>query len=227
MVDMNPSAIVEFAAEQVLLLALAALTLAVCALIPLGIVTNRRRAWAMAAALGDSTRSVLRYIRPPGATGFAARFAPAPEPFAELSVEFIAANRFSPIDLMKHLLHNRTQELRFAGRLVSAPLNEILWSNLHLPARALGRSRTTELWVERRLDFIQGVYALRGANANAVDHAFSEMQGRFGAFTQSISVLDAPAGHVIVTLHTNGFNSEEVSALVAALRSLARAGLIA
>jgi hypothetical protein len=221
------SLIVNLVAEKPWILVAVVLLMAAGSLIGLGVIVNRRRIRAIGAALRDSTRASLGNMRLRGAMGFSARLTPAPEPFAELTVDFTAATRFSPLDVANQLLRGRRQELRLAGRLSAAPPNELLWAKGHLPDRAVGRGPMTELWMEKRLDFIHGAYGLHGPNVSALDHAFCEMQRRFGAFVHSISVLDDSSTHVVIMLRMYGFNSEEIPALIASLRSLARAALIA
>ena len=84
----------------------------------------------------------------------------------------------------------------------------------------------TQLWVARRLDFLDGEYSVRGKNPAAVEHAFVELQTRFGAFLQRVSVQAEPAPALDVVLGTAGLNSEEIPALVERVRALARGALL-
>lgn len=222
---LDSSTLREWLAPYLWVLPIVIVVALACLGIVLGFVTNVRRSDAFASALGDSTRSLLRWLQPPGSRGFAALFAPAPEPFVELAVTFRAATRFSPLDLLVSVLHLRRQEMHLRGRLVAIPTEQIIWLRSGTPSRALGRGSATTLWVQRRLDFVNGEYAVQGANTRALEHRFSELQTRFGAFLDVVRVQADGPSHVEVILHTAGLNSEEIPALVATIRNLARAAL--
>jgi hypothetical protein len=194
--------------------------------IALGVSLRRRRAAALALALGDSTRGNLRFAQPLSAAGFQALIAPPPDPFVELSVRLALAGGRSPAAAALWPVGGRGQSLGFAGRFRRPPTAELLWARGHLPDRALGRGVGTQLWVARRLDFLEGEYTVRGKNPAAVEHAFVELQTRFGAFLQRVSVQADPAPALDVLLDTAGLNAEEVPALVERVRALARGALV-
>ena len=224
-VDLDSSILREWLVPYLWVLPIVIVVALVCLGIALGFVTNVRRSDAFASALGDSTRSRLRWLQPPGSRGFAALFAPAPEPFVELSVTFRAATRFSPLDLLARILHQRRQELHLHGKLKSSPTEQIIWVRSGAPGQAVGRGSATTLWVQRRLDFVNGEYAVQGANTSALEHRFSELQTRFGAFLDDVRVQANGSSPVALILDTTGLDNEEIPALVATIRNLARAAL--
>lgn len=188
-----------------------------------GLVQNTRRCAEIAAALSDSTRGRLRPTSASTARHLEARIEPAPDPFREFTVSFAAVTTFSPLDLALRLFFGRKQRLLIRGELLKRPEEEIVWLRGHAPARSLGRSAATALWVQRRLDIVNGEYAVHGVNPAAIEHAFWDLQTRFGAVLEKISVqADATPG-VEIIVRADNLNAEDLPALVTTIRSLGRA----
>jgi hypothetical protein len=94
----------------------------------------------------------------------------------------------------------------------------------HIPAHALARRERVSLWVQRRSDLLASEYAMRGADTTALEHVFVDLQARFGALLQRVSVVaDREDAHVEIVLHGAGLRATEAAALIATVRALGRA----
>lgn len=199
------------------------LVLAVTGLIA-EIAAHRRRREIMQ-ALRDSTRSELHSERRTGRHSDRVSFLPPPDPFAQLSVEFSMAPVDARLGGLLGLLGLRRQQLALHGSLRSRLGAEVTWERGRAPDRALGRSPSTHLWTSRRLDFVDGAYAVHGTNTASLEHAFVDLQTRFGAYTQRVLLQANAKPQVVILLRVGGFNREDMPALVATVLALARSSL--
>lgn len=182
----------------------------------------RRRTRDVYRALADSTRSLLEPADKVRTGWLAASIAPAPDPFRALSCEF-TIRRGGMSAFLTWPFKYRKQSLVFHGALLRPPRAEIVWEKSQPPDRALGRGPASSLWTARQVDFLREEYAVRGANTAALEHAFGDLQGRFGAFTLHVQITAGAQNHMTVALACWGLNSEELPALVGAVSGLARA----
>ncbi|HAJ37589.1 MAG TPA: hypothetical protein DCL15_18125 [Chloroflexi bacterium] len=184
-----------------------------------------RRNQGLAQAFADSTRSRLVFVRPPAAGGFDARFEPAPEPFEHLSLVYRGGTTVDPIGLLLRALRGN-DVLIVRGLLHTRPAAELIWARGRIPDRALARRARVSLWVQRRSDLIASEYAVRGADTTALEHVFVDLQARFGALLQRVSVIaDREDVHVEIVLHGAGLRATEAAALIATVRAVGRAAL--
>lgn len=184
-----------------------------------------RRNQGLAQAFADSARSRLIFGRPPTVGGFDACFDLAPEPFAHLSLVYRGGGTVDPIGLLVRILRG-SDVLVVRGLLHTRPAAELLWTRGQIPDRALARRARVSLWVQRRSDLIAREYAVRGADTTALEHVFVDLQARFGALLQRVSVVaDREDVHVEIVLHGAGLRSTEAAALITTVRSLGRAAL--
>ncbi len=73
---------------------------------------------------------------------------------------------------------------------------------------------------------IDSEYAVRGADTTALEYVFVDLQARFGALLQQVSVVaDREDVHVEVVMRGAGLRTSDAPALVTTLRSLGRAAL--
>jgi hypothetical protein len=186
---------------------------------------NRRRAEILR-AVDDSTNGRLTIERRLGWHGVRATIQPTPDPFASFTVECSMVGRGGRLGLLSSLLGGRSQRLVFYGMLQRRPHAEVMWERGRTPERALGRGPETSLWRAHRLDFLSGAYAVQGTNTAVLEHAFIDLQTRFGAYTQRVVVQANTNPQLVVALVANGMNREDIPALVTTVRSLARAALI-
>ncbi|HHY54842.1 MAG TPA: hypothetical protein GYA08_05340 [Chloroflexi bacterium] len=184
-----------------------------------------RRNQGLAQGFADSTRSRLVFARTPTAGGFDAHFEPAPEPFAHLALVYRGGATVDPIGLLVRAMRGN-DALIVRGLLHERPAAELLWARGQIPARALARRAHVSLWVQRRSDLIASEYAVRGADTTALEHVFVDLQARFGALLQRVSVVaDREDVHVEIVLHGAGLRATEAAALIATVRSLGRAAM--
>jgi hypothetical protein len=178
----------------------------------------RRRTRDVAEAIGDSTRGTLRLTRRT-ATLVRGDLVPAPDPFQAFSGELRLRTPFAVLP------PPAGQTLLFTGQLGVRPSAEIVWHRGRVPERALGRGPDTALWVARKLDFVAGDFALRGANTSALEHAFFDLQARFGDSLRRVTLLADAQPQLEVELSAAALAPSELPALVTTLRGLARAAL--
>lgn len=182
-----------------------------------------RRNQSLAQGFADSTRSRLVFARPPAPGGFDARFEPAPDPFAHLALLYRGGTTVDPIGLLARAVRGG-DALIVRGLLHERPAAELLWERGRVPDRALARRARVSLWMQRRSDLIASEYAVRGADTTALEHVFVDMQARFGALLQRVSVVaDREDVHVEIVLQGAGLRATEAAALIATVRSLGRA----
>lgn len=187
---------------------------------------TRRRNQGLAGGFDDSTRSRLAYVRTASARGFVANFEPAPEPFTRLELRYRSGATVDPIGVLARLLTGRNDELVIQGLLPDRPAAELVWARGRIPERALARRARVSLWVQRRSDLIDSEYAVRGADTTALEYVFVDLQARFGALLQQVSVVaDREDVHVEVVMRGAGLRTSDAPALVTTLRSLGRAAL--
>lgn len=184
----------------------------------------RHRTRAVGAALIDSARGHLSLTHESSARRLSVAFDPAPEPYARLEVDFTMGGK-GALGALRAFV-TRRQQLLFSGNLPYSPLTELVWHMDRPPDQAIGRGRETQLWVNHRLMYAKGEYAVRGSNTPALEHAFSELQTRFGPFLRSVTVLRETQPHVRVALAAGHLNREDIPALVTAVRALGRAAQI-
>jgi len=179
------------------------------------IVLARRRLRSVAVAINDSTRS--KYVPTQQRVGLLrGDILPAPDPFSACTVELVLRGPFGVLPTIG------SQRIIVSGHFESRPVVELVWQRGRAPERALGRGPDTRLWVSRRLDFVAGEYAVRGVNPTALEHAFLDLQTRFGAFVRSVRILADAYPHFDVELEGNGLSPEDIPALITTLRALAR-----
>lgn len=208
--------------DRLLLVTLVALlALLIIAWIAARLQTGRRNQ-SLAQGFADSTRSRLIFARPPTPGGFNAHFEPAPEPFAHLTLLYRGGTTVDPIGLLARALRG-SDELTVRGLLHERPAAELSWARGHIPARALARRERVSLWVQRRSDLLASEYAVRGADTTALEHVFVDLQARFGALLQRVSVVaDREDAHIEIVLHGAGLRATEAAALIATVRALGR-----
>jgi hypothetical protein len=210
--------------DRTLLATLAALLLLV---IIAWLATNlqtRRRNQGLAGSFDDATRSRLIYARTASARGFDAHFEPAPEPFTRLELRYRSGATVDPIGLFARFLTGRSDELVIRARLPDRPTAELVWERGRIPERALARRARTSLWIQRRSDLIDSEYAVRGTDTTALEYVFVDLQARFGALLQRVSVVaDREDVHIEVYMRGAELRTSDAPALVTTLRSLGRA----
>ena len=180
----------------------------------------------MGEAQDDGTFGVgVTLLRGPDAGGFVASVQPPPEPFLHFVVDFRAAEAYNlPGQLLNPFTHG-AERLILVAKLPTRPTAEIIWQEGQIPARALGQRERSLLWVQRRLDFINAEYAVRGTNTGAIEHVFLDLQTRFRPALFKISVQTDADPECTVVLRLSHFNLKELPALVTSLRGLGRAAL--
>lgn len=189
------------------------------------IIQNHRRNQLLLQALDQSSRS--KVIWKGGTHGQApiALFEPAPSPFRTLQAEL---GQLLPSWRSLGRLGSkkvRRNHLRLRGTLQERPSEELVWTRGRPPARAIARSPDPALWELRRLDLVDGDFAVRGINTMALEHAFFDLQARFGAFLQHIFVQVDADYEVEIELHADRLSAEDIPALITTLRALGRAAL--
>ena len=183
-----------------------------------------RRTREIANALDDSVRGHLAETAPQRATHLAVAFDSPPDPFAALAVEFTMGGG-APLAALVALL-TRRQLLCLHATLPSAPASQLVWDAVLPTDRATGRGPETKLWVTHRLVYGPGEYAVRGDNTASLEHAFGELQARFGPFLRAVMVQATAEPHITVQMHVARLNREDIPALISALRALGRAARI-
>lgn len=184
----------------------------------------RRRTRDVVAAARDSTRGDLRPSARMRTGRVRAAIAPPPDPFRFLKFEF-SMEFGGPLRAFLWPVALRRQRLVLSGDLMRQPQAELVWEKGQPPSRALGRGPATLLWVARRLDFLGEEYAVHGANTAPIEHAFADMQRRYGPCTRRIALVREGPAQMVIALSTNRLNAEEISALVTSTCVLARAAL--
>jgi hypothetical protein len=184
-----------------------------------------RRGQIILQALRSSARGQVTPLRGPDAGGFVGSFQPPPEPFLRFVADYRAASAYDLIGQLLNPFTHHAERLTFVAKLPNRPAAEIIWQEGQIPARALGQRERSLLWVQRRLDFVNAEYAVRGADTGAIEHVFLDLQTRFRPFLVKISVQGDTDPECTVILRLARFNLQELPALVTSLRSLGRAAL--
>lgn len=188
-------------------------------------VQARRRAESVLFSLGESVRGRVTLLRGPDAGGFVASIQPPPEPFLHFVADYRAAPAHDLAGQLLNPLTHHAERLHFVAKLPARPPAEIIWQEGRIPARALSYRGRSQLWVQRRLDFVNAEYAVRGANTGAIEHVFLDLQTRFRPFLLKIGVQADADPECTVIMRLARFNLQELPALVTSLRSLGRAAL--
>lgn len=200
--------------------------LALALLLALAFVAARvqavRRGQQILQALQESVRGRVTLLRGPDASGFVGSIQPPPEPFLRLVADYRAAPAYDLLGQLLNPLTHHAERLVFVAKLPARPAAEIIWQEGQIPARALGQRERTLLWVQRRLEFVNAEYAVRGANTGPIEHVFLDLQTRFRPFLYKISVQADTDPECTVVLRLARFNLQELPALVTSLRSLGR-----
>lgn len=183
------------------------------------------RAAAMMAALEGSTRGRVTPYRGPDARGFVVTVSPAPDPFREFSVSYRAVSILDPVDLVRRLAGGGPAQLQVWAILPAPPSAEIVWARGRPPGRALGRRPGHGLWVHHRLELSGSEYATRGANTNALRHAFVDLHARFGSLLQRVIIQREGGPQVELVAAGTGLDPGDLPALLAGLRAAGRAAL--
>lgn len=185
---------------------------------------TRRRNQTLAAGFDSSTRSRLVYASPPSAGGFNAHFEPPPEPFVRLELRYHGGATVDPLGLLLRMVSGRTDELVIRALLPERPAAELVWARGRIPERAMARRARASLWMQRRSDLIDSEYAVRGVDTTALEYVFVDLQARFGALLQRVSILaDREDVHIEVVMRGGELQGSATPALVTTLRSLGRA----
>ena len=198
--------------------------LLVVVVLTLAHIVVRGRMHAVIGALDDSARGRVLATGKVSAVRQSVAFNPAPAPFVKLTVDFSMAGGMPPGALGSLLF--RRQELAFFATLPGRPQAELVWDAGHAPDLALGRAAGNLLWVDHNMLYGAGEYALRGMNTAALEHAFNDMQSRFGPLLRVVRVSADGPPHMTVLLSASRLNCEEIPALVTALCALGRAALV-
>lgn len=210
--------------DRLLLATLAALLLLSVIAWAASTLQTRRRNQTLATGFDSSTRSRLVYRSSPSAGGFEARFDPPPDPFVLLELRYRGGATVDPIGLLLRAFSGHSDELTIRGLLPERPAAELVWAQGRIPERAMARRERTSLWVQRHSDLIDSEYAVRGVDTTALEYVFVDLQARFGALLQRVSVVsDREDVHIELVLRGVGLQGSAVPALVATLRSLGRA----
>jgi hypothetical protein len=186
-------------------------------------VQARRRAQSVLDALRQSARGSVTLLRGPDAGGFVGALQPPPEPFLRFVADYRTAPAYDLIGQLLNPLTHHAERLTFVAKLPARPAAEIIWQAGKIPAQALGQRERNLLWVQRRLEFVNAEYAVRGANTGAIEHVFLDLQTRFRPFLIKISVQADADPECTVVLRLARFNPQELPALVTSLRGLGRA----
>ena len=212
--------------DRLLLVTIASiLTLLVIAWIAARVQTGRRNQ-GLAQGFADSTRHALRFERGPAANGFVARFDPAPDPFVRLVLRYRSGATVDPLGLLMRAFVGRGDELVIHGLLPDRPAAELDWERGRIPERALARRARVSLWVQRRSDFIESEFAVRGVDTTALEHVFVDLQARFGVLLHSVSVVaDRQDLHMEIVMRGAALRASEAPGLIATIRSLGRAAM--
>lgn len=196
----------------------------VALLVLLWIVTaihNVRRGWSLVRKLQESTRGQVLVEQAPNLHGFFILLSPAPEPFERLTVTYhTGAN---PLIWPWRLLTGSPPRLVIQAALKERPQAELLWERGRIPAKALSRRGDTNLWVQRRLDFLNYEYATRGINPSGLIHNFADMQTRFGPQLFKVTVQAETIPEIEIGLRMAGLNPEDLPPLITTIRATGRA----
>jgi len=182
---------------------------------------NQRHGWALVRKLQESTRGQILVERAPSYQGFFVLLSPPPEPYQRLSVTYLTGA--NPLIWPWRLLTRNPPRLIIQASLIERPQAELIWQKGRVPARALSRRGDTNLWVQRRLDFLNYEYATRGINPSGLIHSFSDLQTRFGAQLYKVAVQADTTPEIEVSLRTAGLNPEELPPLITTIRATGRA----
>lgn len=185
-----------------------------------------RRSRLMIAALNDSTRGRCVIERGPNFNGFAAHIQPAPEPFLQFTITWQAAAKLDLLGWLLRIVTRRRDQLVFRAKMVERPQAELVWARGRIPARALGRSPSVNLWVSHWLDIINSEYVTRGVNPAALIHVFIDMQTRFEPLLEQVNIQAEEIPEVEIILRGGGLNPDEIPALVTTIRAAGRAALV-
>ncbi len=190
-----------------------------------GLVQNGRRNQLLLTALDNSWRGRAKPLRPINWRGFAVTLDPPPDPYVKFEARFTAFSYFSLIDLLLRSGGGAANMLQFTGKLANRPHQEVLWMRGRPAGRALGRSGDPALWQARRIDLLNGDFAVRGVNTSAIEHAFFDLQARYGPFLQKVSLQADEPIEMELMINAGQLTAEDIPGLVAALRGLGRAGM--
>ncbi|MCB0111331.1 MAG: hypothetical protein KDE53_35655 [Caldilineaceae bacterium] len=182
---------------------------------------NVRRGWAFVRKLQESTRGQVLVTRAPHPQGFFVLLAPAPEPFQRLSVAYLTGT--NPLIWPWRLLTGAPPRLVIQATLKERPQAELIWEHGRIPAKALSRRGDTNLWVQRRLDFLNYEYATRGVNPSGLMHNFTDLQTRFGPQLYKVTIQADVVPEIEIGLRTAGLNPEELPPLITTVRATGRA----
>ncbi len=188
-------------------------------------VQARRRSQVLLGLLNESARGQVVLLRGPDAGGFVGAIQPPPEPFLHFVVDYRFAQTYDLVGQLLNPLTHHAERLLFVAKLPVRPAAELIWQAGQSPGRALGQRERSQLWVLRRLDFINVQYAVRGANTGAIEHVFLDLQTRFRPFLVKISVQGDADPECTVVLQLARFNLQELPALITSLRAVGRAAL--
>jgi hypothetical protein len=184
-----------------------------------GRIQRRRRSRDLALGLGDSTRGVLIYSAGPGSPGFTAEIQPSPDPFAKFSIEHRGGS--NPFFAWA----GNRESLRFRAKLQARPVAELLWVRGKLPPVTSSLGMRVSMWVQRRLDYLNVDYAVRGSNTAAVEHVFLDLQTRFGQALRLVRIYGDEEPDFEVVIRSGRLDGREMPALVTTLRALGRGAL--
>jgi hypothetical protein len=81
------------------------------------------------------------------------------------------------------------------------------------------------MWVQRRLDYLNVDYAVRGSNTAAVEHVFLDLQTRFGQALRLVRIYGDEEPDFEVVIRSGRLDGREMPALVTTLRALGRGAL--
>lgn len=181
---------------------------------------NRRHGWALIRKLQESTRGQILVERAPTSQGFFILLSPPPEPFQRLSVAYLTGA--NPLIWPWRLLTGNPPRLVIQASLNARPQAELIWHRGRIPAKALSRRGDTNLWVQRRLDFLGYEYATRGINPSGLIHTFTDLQTRFGAQLYKVTVQADATPEIEIGLRIAGLNPEELPPLITTIRATGR-----
>ncbi len=188
----------------------------------LGLWVARRRMMALADAFQSTTRGAIAIVQVQRALVSSIVLQRAPSPFTTFEVDFDMG--FSLPTRAIWALITRFQLLTITATLNARPHCDLVWQLGGVADKALGRAEETELWRKRTLSDGAGEYAVRGPNTAALEHAFLDLQSRFGPYLKAVDVsLDLP--NVTVILLARRLNTDDIPALVTATRALGRGAL--
>ena len=177
---------------------------------------------------------------PVSAGGFVTTLLPAPEPFDYCSVRYRTRAEFNPFAWLTQLIAPAPEHLVLRAMLpCAARLRACLDSRTDAVHSARSAPRAVSFGPVIALIIVDAEYATRGDTTNGVQHAFGELQNRFGPFLSTswsvpmclwrshmLSRKGVAEPHITVTLSTARFDPAQTPVLIALIRSLGRAATI-